>query len=292
MERPNARGANNFVIGLFVSVAVLVGAGFVVFMGGTTSFKGESKVRTFFADVRGLNVGAPVFLSGIQIGRVSGFQFPTPDETRMMEMPHGIITVLSIYREHRVRIKSDSEAVITTQGVLGDKVIVVSPGSSEASELGDTKLLISQRPKELNDYLEKGGNVVDNLNRVAIGLNTLMGQLNSEDRIAEILKNLDKTTANLAATTKNLTDAKSTMGALMNGGPGDDLGPALKSLRKILAKIEKGDGTLGALINDPSLHEDLRILLGGAKRSQVVRFLIRQAIQAQDEVQSKDAPKK
>lgn len=289
MERPNARGANNFVIGLFVSVSVLVGAGFVVFMGGSTSIRGEAKIKTFFNDVRGLNVGAPVFFSGIQVGRVSGFQFPTTEEVRLMDIPNGVVTVISIFREHRERIKADSEAMITTQGVLGDKVVVISAGTPEASVLSEQKFLQSQRPKELADYLVQGGNVVDNLNHVAVGLNALVNQLNGDGKISGILANLEKTTQNMASVTKGLNDGKGSLGGLLQGGANDDLGPALKSLRRVMDKIDKGQGTLGALVNDSSLHEDLRVLLGGAKRSQVVRFLIRQAIQAQDDKQIKEA---
>jgi len=234
-----------------------------------------------------LNVGAPVFLSGIQVGRVSGFQFPAAEETRIMNMPQGIITLLSIFKEHRIRIKNDSEAMITTQGVLGDKLIVITPGTPEGDTLPEGKTLSSQTPKEIADYLEKGGDVVENLNRVIVGLNTLVTQMNSQDRMATILANLEKTTGNLASVTKGLSDGRGSLGGMINGGPNDELGPALKSLRKVLEKVEKGQGTLGALVNDSALHEDLRLLLGGAKRSQVVRFLIRQAIQSQDE--SKDA---
>lgn len=45
-------------------------------------------------------------------------------------------------------------------------------------------------------------------------------------------------------------------------------------LNSILAKVDRGEGTMGMLLNDPSLYEDLKILLGGAQRSAVVRSLI------------------
>ena len=45
-------------------------------------------------------------------------------------------------------------------------------------------------------------------------------------------------------------------------------------LNSILAKIDTGEGTLGLLLNDPSLYEDLKQLVGGAERSTVVKTLI------------------
>ncbi len=42
---------------------------------------------------------------------------------------------------------------------------------------------------------------------------------------------------------------------------------SLTHLEAVLKKVDKGEGTLGALINDPTLYEDMKLLLGGAKRS-------------------------
>ena len=56
---------------------------------------------------------------------------------------------------------------------------------------------------------------------------------------------------------------------------------AAKRLESILAKIDRGEGTLGLLVSDPALYQDLRTLVGGANRSLVVRSLIR--LSTQDE---------
>ena len=46
-------------------------------------------------------------------------------------------------------------------------------------------------------------------------------------------------------------------------------------LNSILAKIDRGEGTLGLIVNDPTLYEDLKLLVGGANRSALVRGMIR-----------------
>ena len=43
----------------------------------------------------------------------------------------------------------------------------------------------------------------------------------------------------------------------------------------ILEKVDEGEGTFGLLVNDPTLYDDLKSLVGGAQRSLVVRSLIR-----------------
>ena len=45
-------------------------------------------------------------------------------------------------------------------------------------------------------------------------------------------------------------------------------------LNSILTKMDRGEGTLGLLLNDPTLYEELKILVGGAGRSTLVRGMI------------------
>ena len=45
-------------------------------------------------------------------------------------------------------------------------------------------------------------------------------------------------------------------------------------LNSILEKVDRGEGTLGLLLNDPTLYEEVKQLVGGANRSTVVRSLI------------------
>jgi phospholipid/cholesterol/gamma-HCH transport system substrate-binding protein len=53
-------------------------------------------------------------------------------------------------------------------------------------------------------------------------------------------------------------------------------------LRAIVGDMRKGKGTLGALLVDPSLYEDLKGLIGNTERNQVLRALVRSAIQADE----------
>ena len=58
---------------------------------------------------------------------------------------------------------------------------------------------------------------------------------------------------------------------------------AAVTMNSILAKLDEGEGTLGLLINDPTLFEDMQVLLGGAKRSALLRSMIRMAVEQEEE---------
>lgn len=59
----------------------------------------------------------------------------------------------------------------------------------------------------------------------------------------------------------------------------DDLQATVASLRTIVAEVEEGKGTAGLLINDPQVYEDLRALLGGARRNALLRAYVRATVE-------------
>jgi len=61
-----------------------------------------------------------------------------------------------------------------------------------------------------------------------------------------------------------------------------DLSAMSTDLRALLAGLREGKGTLGALLVDPSVYEDLKMLLGNVQRNQALRALVRYSIQRDD----------
>jgi phospholipid/cholesterol/gamma-HCH transport system substrate-binding protein len=57
-----------------------------------------------------------------------------------------------------------------------------------------------------------------------------------------------------------------------------NLGSAAADLKSITAKVNSGEGTVGALVNDPTVYEDLRTILGNVKRNRILRALVRIAV--------------
>jgi phospholipid/cholesterol/gamma-HCH transport system substrate-binding protein len=78
-------------------------------------------------------------------------------------------------------------------------------------------------------------------------------------------------------------DAKSLLG---------DLGKAAADVKAITSRINAGEGTLGAVVNDPSIYEDLKEILGNIKRNRVLRELVRLSISNEDRIEAAGKPKK
>lgn len=92
----------------------------------------------------------------------------------------------------------------------------------------------------------------------------------------------------LSATLRAIREGNGVAHSLLFGGEGPeqqaatqalvDLAASAHSLRQVLADVEEGKGTLGALVTDPSVYEDLKLLLGNVQRNSVLRALMRFAI--------------
>lgn len=93
----------------------------------------------------------------------------------------------------------------------------------------------------------------------------------------------------IAVTLKTVRESDSFLHDAMYGGKGD--GAAALSnvtamtgdLRAIVADVRKGKGTVGALLVDPSVYEDLKSVLGNVQRNDVLRALVRYSIKEDEQ---------
>jgi phospholipid/cholesterol/gamma-HCH transport system substrate-binding protein len=92
----------------------------------------------------------------------------------------------------------------------------------------------------------------------------------------------------VALTLRGVREGNGMAHALLYGGTGDEaeivsnLNAASADLRDIVSGLKKGKGTLGALLVDPSVYEDMKVVLGNVERNEVLRALVRYSIK-QDE---------
>lgn len=102
------------------------------------------------------------------------------------------------------------------------------------------------------------------------------------DELAKLIHDA-KTTKDGAVYQLVYGDAKSLLG---------DLASAVADVKKITTRVNAGEGTLGAVINDPTIYEDLKEILGNIKRNRILRELVRMSISNADKVEGAGKPQK
>lgn len=209
-----------------------------------------------FAHVKGLHFGSEVSLSGLRVGTVKKISL-APDNTKEL------IVELSINKTGAERIRKDSVARVVTQGVLGDKYIEISIGDPTSPPMNSGDFI---ETSELEDIFTKGGSLVDDISKQFVK----GGELNS------LLKNLNRVAVNLQTITSDLQKGPGLGKEILYGSSGKKLNESISHLESILSKIDRGQGTLGGLIQDPTVYEDLKTIVGGAKRSSILKYFMNQ----------------
>lgn len=128
-ERPNQRAV---IVGLFVFIGVAILVTGILMVGNLHgTFKRKMKVVTFFNDVSGLQNGNNVWFSGVKIGTVGDLEFYGVSQVKVE---------LNIEIKAQEYIRRDAKIKISTDGLIGNKILVIYGGTPNASAVkeGDT----------------------------------------------------------------------------------------------------------------------------------------------------------
>jgi len=196
-----------------------------------------------------------VFLSGVRIGNISEIKFRSDSDD--------LDVILDVDRKFQNRITEGSVASVRTLGALGDKFIYVEPGPRSAPALKNGGRLQSSDSEDFLDILAKKGDDLANITEVITEMNVLLKSLNQNGRSSALMENMVQSSQELNALLK---ESKL----------------AVSHLTRIAEKVDNGDGTLGALINDPTLHQKLSSLLGDSPRKTYLKSAIRESIRSRE----------
>jgi phospholipid/cholesterol/gamma-HCH transport system substrate-binding protein len=261
----------------------------------------------YYENVQGLIANAPVWLAGTRVGRVESVNLGTrPDGQPAVKV------VLVVDQDVQDRIRADSSASIGTIGLLGDRYVEVSLGSPNEAILEDGAEIRVANPANIARAIDTGTQALDNIATLARNLNTVVvgfqgdkgskGLVSSVESVSDILGEIqhghgllhsliydEHEGGGMVSLNQSLATFEGILNEVATGNgllhslvyePLTEQDVVLEALdagarlNSILAKIDTGEGTLGLLLNDPSLYEDLKQLVGGAERSTLVKTLI------------------
>jgi phospholipid/cholesterol/gamma-HCH transport system substrate-binding protein len=216
------------VIGLAILAAAIFSIG-----GGVRWLSGSEELRTHFSRVNGLQTGAPVMLSGVNVGSVSSIEFP-PDPRA-----NYVVVRLRIDANAMPRVRADSVAKIESMGLLGDKFLLITAGSPTASSIEAGSLLRSQDPINYAAFLETRGtsDLVANVLAISASMRQLLDAVNQGNGV---LAQLIKGPSNPKEKAFDLASAQQTM---------DNLARVSAQLNVTTDRINRGEGLLGALLS-------------------------------------------
>jgi len=249
-------------LGLFVigGLAIFVLAIFIIGK-QKNLFNPVFKLTTTFYNVSGLQVGNNIRFSGINVGTVNGIKIIN-DSTVRVEM--------IVRKEIKQFIKSDSEVAIGSEGLIGDRLLIITQGSLRSSEVREDQELVSSEPVEMDDIIVSLKVTAENVEVVTAQLAQTMLTINrGEGTLGKLLQdstiaqNIDQTIANFKKSSEGLDETieltKVNVFAFMESlkVTAGKTEIASQQLGEIMTQINSGEGTIGKLIQDTTMAYNL-----------------------------------
>lgn len=189
------------IVGIFIFLGIAIFIAAILTLGSAhKTFEKSVDAKVFFTDVNGLQKGNNVWFSGVKIGTVK----------KITLTPNGQVEVdMSIEVKSKQFIRSDAKAKISSDGLIGNKIVLIYGGTPQSPEIESGAVLATEKLR------------------------------NTEEMITTLAKNND-----------NLLEITT-------------------GFKEITQKISAGQGTIGKLLNDESLINQLNATAASIKRSSV-----------------------
>jgi phospholipid/cholesterol/gamma-HCH transport system substrate-binding protein len=243
-------------------------------------------ITVVFSNVGGIVRDVDVLYGGISVGKVR-------EITLDQEGTFKVDVKLDIYES--VKIRKDAKFVINQSGLLGDRYIDVTPQSSTADFIksgdtveGSSSMDLTEAVHGVVDVLHQAGGTIERVDKAIQRIDETILSRQSLDHIDTSLANIEVASSNavgltlsmrgivddnrskvdnvltkFSAAADNLNKASSNVDRMVSANQ-DDIRAAMKNLAEstervnnILTHVEKGEGTVGKLLVDPTLHNEI-----------------------------------
>ncbi|MBL4817925.1 MAG: MCE family protein [Deltaproteobacteria bacterium] len=276
----------DILLGAFVASGIVVLALFIFLIGRESQiFDRSAYINTYFKNVVGLSVGADVMLAGVLVGHVDKVGFPILED--QYPISQGKIKVVLRIPEDKLNwIRTNSIARIDGKGLLGDKIINISLGTSDALALKNGGLLASLESLDFNEALVKAQDVLSDITSAVKTAREFIERFVAEGGDVALV-NTVKSVQNIAKEIESGSGL--THQLIYNKKSGQDFESALANLNIIITNTKEGQGTIGRLLIDPSIYDDLKGILGEVKRNRILKTLVRYSLSQREKLSAAES---
>lgn len=231
MKRPTFITWEQLKVGVVILVALAIVAVAVVQLGQSQAlFSQRYVLNAFLPNANGLRVGNSVLVAGQLAGTIRRIEFLPVD----MDTTRNLRVEMEIDQALADHIREDSRARLRPLGLLGDKVLDISPGTPQFRVLASGDTVVVGESVDYDDVLLQASRAVTEV----VGL-----------------------TQDLRVMTGAIVEGEGTIGQLlMQPELYDKLRVSLDEANRLLVRMQNPDGTIGRLLDDEALYDNLTSL--------------------------------
>ena len=228
MKRPTFITWEQLKVGLVILVAlVILTVGMVRLGQAANLFTERYELVAFVPNANGLREGGGVMVAGQLAGTIRDIEFlePDADTTRNLRI------TMAVDERLRDQIRTNSMVRVRTQGLLGDKVLDISPGTPTEAMLEPGDTLALQPSLDYEAVIAQASEAVDDVVQLTEDLKQITG---------------------------GIVSGEGTIGQLVNNRAlYDEFTGTMARTNQLLARLQNPNGTFARLVDDPRLYESL-----------------------------------
>ena len=258
-------------VGLTVIFASLVLALLLFLMSGTRGlFTRRITLVSYFDNAEGLRVGAPVRLSGVDIGNVVKILI-VPDKDKQLTP---VEVEMKVSTKYGFNLRRDSVTSLDTAGVLGETYLDIDSAQAIGATVQDGDTLPTQVHPDFNEVVRSSQSTLQNMDallkradRILAFAESGKGSLGKLIYDPGLYNSFAKTVADFNDVVDKIAKGQGSLGQLINSNDAyEKFVATLDKMNGVIDDIQEGKGTAGKFIKDPSLYNNANDTIANLKK--------------------------
>ncbi len=163
--------SNKIRLGIFITAGIAVFIAAIYFIGEKQQlFRSTFRLSGIFKDVAGLQAGNNVRLSGINVGTVENISIVSDTSVKVE---------ILIDESTRKFIKKDAVATIGSEGLMGNKVLIINPGTGGKKGIENNDIIQTSQPIDMDNILLSLKTTIDNTSNITKDLSKITNNIQS-----------------------------------------------------------------------------------------------------------------
>jgi phospholipid/cholesterol/gamma-HCH transport system substrate-binding protein len=238
-------------------------------MSGTAGlFTPRLTVKSYFDNAEGLRVGAPVRLSGVDIGNVTKISIVHDKPLTPVEV------TVKVSSKYGFGLRRDSVTSLETAGVLGETFLDIDSSQAVGPQLQDGDTLPTQVHPDFNQVVRASQSTLQNMDallkradRILAFAESGKGSLGKLIYDPLLYNRFSDTVAEFQKIVAQIGNGEGSLGRLISRNDAyDKFIATLDKMDKVVDDMQQGKGTAGKFLKDPSLYDNANATIANLKK--------------------------
>jgi phospholipid/cholesterol/gamma-HCH transport system substrate-binding protein len=228
-------------------------------MSGTGGwFTHKIVLRSYFDNAQGLREGAPVRLSGVDIGNVTSVHIVRDKPLTPVEV------TMKVSTKYIFNLRKDSVTMLSTAGILGETYVDVESATAKGPEATDGDALATREAPAIEDVVRASQGTLQNIDTLLKRVDRIMAFIESgQGSIGKVIYSpalydqLNATVAEFKGLVDDVQSGKGSLGPLFTSDEAYKKAiTAIDKINLMIDDLQAGKGTAGKLLKDPILFDN------------------------------------